>query len=154
MTKRARRMTDLDIKSVVLELDQWAMGQLGSKLRWNILEKNFGFSRQSLQAKPEIKAAFYNAKQALKEGLVKSKEQTLLESQIKDTKIQRLELELKESNQKDKLWKARWQRIAFHIRNKGIQVKDIDKEIPDGINKPTERETAEILKGFDKDIPP
>jgi len=49
-------MTDSDVKSIITDLDRWASGQLGSKLTWSILEDRFEFSRQSLQAKAEIKA--------------------------------------------------------------------------------------------------
>ncbi|HBB9679218.1 TPA: protein kinase, partial [Escherichia coli] len=75
MAKRFRRMSDSDINTIVADLDRWAMGELGSKLTWAVLEERFGFSRQSLQAKSEIKAAYDNAKRALSGGLVKTKEQ-------------------------------------------------------------------------------
>ena len=51
MAKRFRRMSDSDINTIVADLDRWAMGELGSKLTWAVLEERFGFSRQSLQAK-------------------------------------------------------------------------------------------------------
>ncbi|MEH9240134.1 hypothetical protein RAF34_24015, partial [Klebsiella pneumoniae] len=73
MAKRFRRMSDSDINTIVADLDRWAMGELGSKLTWAVLEERFGFSRQSLQAKSEIKAAYDNAKRALSGGLVKTK---------------------------------------------------------------------------------
>lgn len=48
MVKRFRRMSDSDINMIVADLDRWAMGDLGSKLTWGLLEERFGFSRQSL----------------------------------------------------------------------------------------------------------
>ena len=61
-------MSDSDINTIVADLDRWALGELGSKLTWAVLEERFGFSRQSLQAKSEIKAAYDNAKRALSGG--------------------------------------------------------------------------------------
>lgn len=154
MTKRFRRMSDSDIKAIIADLDRWALGQLGSKLTWAILVERFGFSRQSLQDKSKIKAAYDNAKQALSGGLVKTKEETSKENEELVCEINRLEKEIEEFKRKESLWKKRWQRIAFHIRQKGMQVQAIDRAISEGADSPTERETSNILRPFDKDIPP
>lgn len=154
MVKRTRRMSESDMKSIISELDRWALGQLGTKLSYKVLAKSVGFSRQTLQAKSEIKAAFDNAKAALRGGLVKSKEMTSIENDELICELQRIKLELEEYKHKEVLWMQRWQRIAFHLRQKGTQVSDVDKPIPDGGDKPTERQTANVLRPFDKDIPP
>ncbi|WDD99604.1 hypothetical protein [Thalassomonas actiniarum] len=154
MTKRFRRMSESDIKSIIVDLDRWALGQLGAKLTWAILEERFGYSRQSMQAKTEIKAAYDNAKYALSGGLVKTKEQTSKENEQLLCEIERLKKEVEEYKRKESLWKKRWQCIAFHIRQKGMQVQVIDQEIPKGEDSPTERETTNILRPFDKVIPP
>jgi hypothetical protein len=88
-------MANSDIASIVLDLDRWAAGQLGSKLTWAILEERFGFSRQSLQAKSEIKAAYDLAKLALSGGLVKSREQAVKDNDALQREIDRLKLEIK-----------------------------------------------------------
>lgn len=147
-------MSDTDIKGIIADLDRWALGHLGSKLTWSILEERFGFSRQSLQAKPEIKAAYNNAKQALSGGLVKSKEQTSKENEELICEIERLKIEVEEFKRKELKWKKRWQRIAFHIRQKGMQVYTIDRDITADADVPTEREASNILRPFDKEIPP
>jgi hypothetical protein len=154
MTKRFRRMSESDIKSIIADLDRWALGHLGSKLTWAILEERFGFSRQSLQAKSEIKAAYDNAKQALSGGLVKSKEQTSKENEELICEIERLKKEVDEFKIKELKWKKRWQRIAFHIRQKGMQVAAIDQDMAPDADAPTERETSNILRPFEKEIPP
>ena len=154
MTTRNRRMSDSDIKTIIDELDRWALGQLGSKLSWSILEDSCGFSRQSLQAKSEIKAAFDYAKSELRGGLVKTKEQEASENDELRCKVSRLEIELDNYKKKELLWLQRWQRIAFNIRLKGMQVVDIDKEVPLGGENLTERDTGNILRPFDKKIPP
>ncbi len=153
MGKNFRRMSLTDIKTIISDLDRWAMGQLGSKLTWELLEDRFGFSRQSLQAKPEIKAAYDHAKQALAGGLIISKEQATEENNELRCELERIKLELEAYKRKEYLWKQRWQRIAFHIRGKGIQVQEVDRPIPDGRIEPTERDTTNILKAFDKEIP-
>ena len=153
-SKHFRRMSDTDIKGIIADLDRWALGHLGSKLTWSILEERFGFSRQSLQAKSEIKAAYDNAKQSLSGGLVKTKEQTVKENDVLTCELERLKYELGEYKRKDALWKKRWQRIAFHVRQKGLQVHVVDRPLPQNVVGPTERDTVNILKPFDKDIPP
>src|SRR5476649_2903942 len=127
MNKRFRRMADTDVKSIITDLDRWAGGQLGSKLTWAILEERSGFSRQSLQAKAEIKAAYDYAKKSLAGGLVKSREQATQENGELLNEVQRLKLEITEYKRRENLWRERWQRIAFHIRQKGLQIHEIDQ---------------------------
>lgn len=154
MKKRFSRMSESDINAIVRELDRWALGNLGSKLTWAMLEQRFGFSRQSLQAKPEIKAAYDNAKKALSGELVITKEQAAKEVDKLQIEVARLKAELEAYKEKEERWLRRWQQIAFHIRQKGIQMVSVDKQVPEGVDLPTNIETAKILKLFDKEIPP
>lgn len=148
-------MSEGDIKLIVQELDKWALGELGSKLTWKILVDKFGFSRQSLQAKPEIKAAYDNAKHALSGGLVKSKKQTEEEYEKLLVELERTKVELETYKEKEQLWFRRWQQIAYHIRQKGIEVSEVDKGINESdVDLPSKSETAKILRPFDKGIPP
>ncbi|EFL7403219.1 protein kinase, partial [Escherichia coli] len=148
MAKRFRRMSDSDINTIVADLDRWAMGELGSKLTWAVLEERFGFSRQSLQAKSEIKAAYDNAKRALSGGLVKTKEQATKEAEQLQVELARLRTELEAYKQREELWQRRWQQIAFHVRQKGIQMASVDKTPPEGADLPSNTESAKILKMF------
>jgi len=149
-----RHISNEDITSIVRELDKWAMGELGSKLTWQILVDKFGFSRQALQAKSEVKAAYDNAKQALSGGLVKSKKQTEDEYQKVLIELERTKIELENYKQKEQLWLRRWQQIAFNIRQKGIQISDIDKQADCSVGElPSNNETSKILRPFDKEIP-
>ena len=154
MKKRFSRMSESDIKIIVRDLDRWALGELGSKLTWAMLEDRFGFSRQSLQAKPEIKAAYDNAKTALSGGLIKTKEQATKEAEQLQVEVARLKAELEAYKRKEELWLRRWQQIAFHVRQKGIQMVSVDKQPPEGAELPSNTETAQILRPFDKEIPP
>lgn len=154
MKKRFSRMSESDINAIVRELDRWALGNLGSKLTWAMLEQRFGFSRQSLQAKPEIKAAYDNAKKALSGELVITKEQAAKEVDKLQIEVARLKAELEAYKEKEERWLRRWQQIAFHVRQKGIQMVSVDKQVPEGVDLPTNIETAKILKLFDKEIPP
>lgn len=153
MVKRVRKMTPSNISSIVADLDRWAIGQFGSKLTWADLESRFGFTRQALQARSEIKAAYDFAKKSLGSGLIQSRQETSNLNQELQCENERLKIELAEHKRREELWKKRWQRIAFHIRQKGIQVYQVDKEVAEEINLPTERETNRILAPFDKDIP-
>lgn len=153
MTSRFRRMSSSDIASILLDLDRWASGQLGSKLTWASLEERFGFSRQSLQAKLEIKAAYDLAKQALSGGLVKSRQQASKDIEELQRDVDRLKLEVTELQRREGLWRLRWQRIAYNIRAKGIQMIAMDKPT-DSLNQPlSDREVSETIRPFEKDIP-
>jgi len=85
-------MSETDIKMIVSDVNRWAMGQFGGKLTWAILEQRFGFSRQALQDKSAIKAAYDNAKQALSGGLVKTQKQALVENEELLCELNRLSL--------------------------------------------------------------
>lgn len=152
MKTRYSRMTETDVKSMIAELDRWALGKLGSKLTWEILEQSSGFSRQSLQAKPEIKAAYDHAKQALSGGIVKSKEKLLTSNEQLLCEIERLKAELEAYKKKEILWMERWQRIAFNIRQKGIQMYSMDKPINKAAKTKniSNTEAEKVLRLFDK----
>src|SRR3546814_14839234 len=113
----------------------------------------FRSSRQSLQARPEIKAAYANAKHFLSGELLRSKQNTSKDIEVLRTELARIQIELDESKKMKIQWMARWQRLAFHIRQKGLQVYMVDREIPKGSLPPNERATADILRPFDKKIP-
>lgn len=49
---------------------------------------------------------------------------------------------------------GRWQQIAFHVRQKGIQMTNVDKAPLEGAELPSNTETAQILRPFGKEIPP
>lgn len=152
MAKNFRRMSDRDVAQVVAELDRWALGSLGSKLTWSALEKRFQFSRQSLQAKSAIKAAYLEAKQALSGGAVKTKDQAIKQAEDLQVEIRRLKSEVEASSRREKVWLLRWQTIAFNIRNQGIQMTNVDKKLNGKVNLPSKTETAKILKPFEKPI--
>ena len=81
-----QRMTEQDETRIIRELSKWALGHFGSKLTWAILEDRFKFSRQSMQARPQIKSAYDVAKQSLSKGEVNSKE--VLDKTIDELKIE------------------------------------------------------------------
>jgi hypothetical protein len=153
MAKHFRKMTQSDISSIVVDLDRWAIGQFGSKLTWEALGERFGFSRQSLQAKSEIKAAYDYAKKSLGSGAIKGRQEATQENQELTSEVERLKLEVAEYKRREGLWRLRWQRIAFHIRQKGIQVHQIDAAAPKGVELLSDREANKVLTAFDKEIP-
>lgn len=148
-----KRMSDYESESIVLELNKWAQGMLGSKLTWAILEDKSGFSRQTLQAKPAIKAAYDLAKSSLSGGLAAKKNAALKDSGALQVENQQLRTEIESWRKKEKLWQLRWQRIAFNIRNSGMQMVNIDRDIPQGAKPLSDKESAKVLAFFDKDIP-
>ena len=62
--------------------------------------------------------------------------------------------ELEAYKRKEEQWQRRWQQIAFHVRQKGIQMASVDKAPPERADLPSNTETAKILRPFDKEIPP
>jgi len=145
------RMSPEDVQSVVSELALWAEGKLGSDLTWIALEKKFGFTRAAMDRKPEIKQAYRLAKEALV-NLPKSRQEAGEELATLEREVERLKKQVADHQRKEALWRERWQRIAFHIRLKGMHVHHIDR--PAGGTLPDDEETASILSMFDKDIPP
>jgi hypothetical protein len=146
-------MSKQDVTSVVADLDRWAIGQFGPKLTWEMLEDRFGFSRQSLQAKPEIKLAYDFAKKALSTDLSERAGQTLKSSKELMQEIERLQFEIEKYQRLEAMWKARWQRIAFNIRQRGYQINLIDASAPKDSNPLSDREIKKILGDFDQEIP-
>ena len=153
MSNKFQRMTEHDEKRIIRELNKWGLGHLGSKLTWAILESQFHFSRQSMQAKPAIKAAYDAAKQALSKGEVISKE--VLDETVEGLKAERaaLKIQINTFQEKEQKWKKRWQQIAYHIRQKGIQMSDVDKPVHPEAALPSHTTTEKVLKEFDKEIP-
>ena len=153
MSNKFQRMTELDEARIIRELNKWAMGHFGSKLTWSILEDRFKFSRQAMQAKPAIKAAYDVAKQSLSKGEITSKEDLDETVEKLKTEIESLKIQLNSFQEKEIKWKKRWQQIAYHIRQKGIQVSDVDKPVHPETALPSHTTTEKTLKEFDKEIP-
>ena len=153
MPSKFQRMTEQDEARITRELNKWAMGYLGSKLTWAILEDRFKFSRQSMQAKPAVKAAYDVAKQSLSKGEVTSKEDLDETVEKLKTEIESLKIQLNSFQEKEIKWKKRWQQIAYHIRQKGIQVCDVDKPVHPETALPSHTTIEKTLKEFDKEIP-
>ena len=146
-------MSESDVKAIIADLDRWAGGELGSKLTWGILEERFGFTRQSLQAKSEIKAAYDYAKKSLSGGLVKSREQANQDLEQLQHEVERLKLELAEYKRKEALWLERWQRIAYNIRQKGLQVYQVDSKASKESKMLGQKDVVKILRPFEIDVP-
>lgn len=154
MKSRFRRITEPDVRLIINELSRWAKGDLGSKLTWENIENSSGFSRQALQAKSEIKAAYLYAKQSLSGGIVKTKEKITVENEDLRSQVEKLKLELKELKNREIMWRERWQRMAYNLREKGFQVHDIDKARPRSAKDLPVSIVDRLLKPFEQEIPP
>ena len=150
----SRRMSDSDIRLIVRDLDRWALGERGSNFTWAQIAESSGFTRQALNAHPEIKAAYDAAKKALRDGgLGKARVEALADNETLAAEVARLRAMCAIYKEKEAGWKARWQRIAYHIRAKGYQVSHIDRPMPPGAKGPSESESIKILRDFDEEIP-
>ncbi|MGR6440068.1 protein kinase [Proteus mirabilis] len=85
---------------------------------------------------------------------MKTKEQATKEAEELQVEVDCLKAELDAYKRKEELWLRRWQQIAFHVRQKGIQMASVDKAPPEGAELPSNTETAQILRPFDKEVPP
>lgn len=101
------RMTYLDIRMIVEEIEAWEKNERGKKLTWAILERVFPFTRQTMYSKAEIKDAYEKARIALKKGkIAPSRKETndnnneLVIQKLKN-RIKELELQVEEFQ---KLW--------------------------------------------------
>jgi hypothetical protein len=149
-------MTDHDIRLIVRDLDRWALGERGSNLTWALIVESSSFSRQTLNAHPKIKAAYDAAKKALRDGGIgKLRVEAVADNESLIAEVARLREAVSTYEEREIKWKARWQRMAYHIRAKGYQVSHIDRPLPDKPGKvPSEREGSDILRDFDQAIPP
>lgn len=62
--RQKRRMTELDIRMVVEEIEAWRNGERGSKLTWAKLERIFPFTRQTMYSKQLIRIAYGNTQKS------------------------------------------------------------------------------------------
>lgn len=149
-----RKMTEGDIGSILQFLESYTPET--NVLRWQDVEEHSKFTRQALNAHPRIKEAYTSAKSRLAATrnnrsapaapvALTPEFEGLIETLYK--KIQVLE-------HQQELWRRRWYRIAFHIRNEGVQMFNIDKPVPIGTPPIPDKEVRRILEHFDKDIPP
>lgn len=86
------RMSYLDIRMVVEELEAWEKRERGQKITWVILERIFPFTRQTMYSKSEIKEAYKKARIALKTGKINSSSKV---SENNDLVIQKLKNRIK-----------------------------------------------------------
>ncbi len=85
---------------------------------------------------------------------MKTKEQATKEAEELQVEVDRLKTELEAYKRKEEQWLRRWQQIAFHVRQKGIQMASVDKVSLEGSALPSNTEAAQILRPFDKETPP
>jgi hypothetical protein len=155
MSKFGKRMDPGDVKAIVRELDRWALGELGSGLRWKTLEDQFGFTRQALNARLEIKVAFDAAKASLAGGLAAKQKNAAKNADELVLRVEQLERELQVYKDREAKWLLRWQQIAYNVRARfGTQMSLIDapSNLKDGL--PNLRAADSILKPLDTPIPP
>ncbi|MFJ7286100.1 protein kinase [Pseudomonas sp. NPDC099000] len=140
-----------DISSIIRDLNnKWAKGDYGESITWRKLEAQYFFTRQALQAHPEIKAAYLYAKAKLAGGLQGSRER--YEELLIEVNILRHEVE--SYKRQEAGWMIRWQRIAYHIRLDGQNMSLFDKPKPRSTKDVSKSSVDRILARFDKPVPP
>lgn len=149
--KRFGRMSPQEEQAIINELGKWQRGELGSGLTWAKLEARFGFSRQTMHTRKGITDAFALAKAALAGGLSKGKTDAEQQIAAMAAKIAVLESKLTASEERERRWMVRWQQIAFHVRQRGMHMRDVDRASTGDV--PNRRDAAAVLRPFDRPIP-
>ena len=128
MSTTKTRLTALDVKSILYELDAWKFGERGSKLTWGFLENFSGYSRQSLWAKDEIKVAFNETKNVLKSDKKPDSNQyrQTLEKRVKSLEDEIDNLKMQQNN-----WLELWARYEYNAKILGINTKALAKPLPE-----------------------
>lgn len=104
-SRQKKRMTELDIRMVVEEVDAWRDGERGSKLTWAKLERIFPFTRQTMYSKESIREAYKNTPKhkTFKEGQFGTSP-----VQLSYIEIQRLKNRIKELEGQLQEWHKLW----------------------------------------------
>lgn len=128
--RKNRKMTPEDISLIVQRLKQWEQGDFGPKLTWEKIEDFTGFTKPALHAKSEIKEAFQKAKEILAKGGRKSVARQKDEYAVYlENKTAALQEELKKYKDLEMTWLAKWQRIAYHLKVRGLSMEDVDRPL-------------------------
>ena len=154
MTMAYRKMTEGDIGSILLFLENY--NPETNVLRWQDVEEHSKFTRQALQAHPRIKEAYLSTKSRLAEARSAKPSATvsLVMGPEFEEQITALYKRIEILEHQHELWRRRWYCIAYHIRNEGLQMFNIDKSVPIGSPPMSAKDVRKILENFDQDIPP
>ena len=148
-----RKMTDGDIKSILRFLASYDSPEYS--LRWRQVEEHSKFTRQALQAHPQIKKAFQDAKSKLLAEKISQKDaKPQLDSAASAELVEKLYARIAVLEHQQELWRRRWFCIAYNIRNQGIQMFDVDKSVPIGAKQLSAKEIRRELERFEGDLPP
>lgn len=132
-----RYITDEAAQKIVLRLDEWATGQLGTGLSWVSLEKAFGYSRQALSASPLIKTKFNETKQALKTLKARVSKAGSI-----DDELERLRKENAAFKERIVEYEKRFSRWIHNCHKKGINLIELDNPI--GISPKTAKRALDM----------
>lgn len=148
-------MSDTEKKSIIEFIDTIVSLPGTEKFTWRLVEEKFGFTRQALQAHLDIKAAYDIAKKqvTMNRQSAKTGDLSLIDEEVVNT-LRSLQKKIEVLENLEILWKRRWYRIAYNIRQQGIQMVDIDKPVPVGHEAIPAKTVNKILNAFDGDIPP
>lgn len=149
-----RKMTEADIGSILRFLENYS--PKANVLRWRDVEEYSKFTRQALQAHPRIKEAYLLSKSRLAEARAtkNSVAAPLILAPEFEEHIKSLYKQIEIMQHQHELWRRRWYCIAYHIRNAGVQMFNMDKPVAIGSPPISAKDVRKILENFDQDIPP
>jgi len=149
-----RKMTEGDVVAIVEFLESYRSDE--NVIRWQDVEAFSKFTRQALNAHPKIKAAYRSAKDRLADARqVESSPAPVcgVSAEIAE-EMESLRKKIAVLEHQQVLWRRRWYCIAYHIRQQGIQMFNVDRPVPIGSPPLSEKEVRRLLEDFDQDIPP
>ncbi|MEJ1407324.1 MAG: hypothetical protein RPU62_10160 [Candidatus Sedimenticola sp. (ex Thyasira tokunagai)] len=118
---------------IIQYLVEWQTGKYGRKLTWSHVSKAFGYSRQALSGNAEIKGAYDDAKEKLRNARSEVDELSSIASENKKLKARVNELERLNSEYEQKY--VRWQINSMEL---GVT--------EDQLNKPVAKSLKEHLR--------
>lgn len=130
----SHRITTEVAAAVVKELSAWAGGSRRQKLTWKAIEEFSGFSKPALWANPKVKAAFQEAKVALR----RKKIPPVKPPRTIDARIEGLEGEITRLREVENRYRELWDRYEYNAQRLGID--------PDELRKPLEPPSRVNLK--------
>lgn len=109
--RQKRRMTELDIRMVVEEIEAWRNDDRGSKLTWAKLERIFPFTRQTMHSKEGIRKAYENAQRPLKIGKIGQNRSNF--EHLSYIEIESLKKRIKELEEQIEEWQKLWLELSL-----------------------------------------
>jgi len=118
---------------VLQVLENWEIGERKGRLTWSDLAKAVGFSRGTLEGRPEIKERYWKVKSTIKgRGVQQTGPPERKRPGIEPflARIRQLEEESKSLRELISSYDAKWKRYEYNAMRLGVRPEDLDLPLP------------------------